>query len=304
MAAIKRNTLLKEINPFITFFQIFGLQYFSATKKSSQRIRAKYWFSFLLFNALNIASFVLQLLANKPVNNADSSKSAVKKTLDTITFYALFCTASTVLIQSFIKTPKNKNILENFELIADISAMNRVLHRIEYKKFRTQFTFKLVGILIMFFMPLTMLIITDALKLRKRQGSANTSFILLPIVLSKFASIKFMFYADLINFHLQAIENMLRRPCEQIVIEVSANLSYFADKNKLPRIKNENLFEKISNAKDMYGYVWENTSLINDCLGWTTLILFILLSLGLVVNGYVTFTFYQTEEPIFMFAGK
>ena len=124
----------------------------------------------------------------------------------------------------------------------------------------------------------------------------------MPTLLIGFASVKFCFYSDLVNFHLNAVLNILERPYVDM-IEIVNILDNFNINKKFNQIKNKNdkLVEKISVAKQIYGLVWESTELVNDCFGWTLLMIFILMSSGLTVSGYLIFVLLQKDAPLFMF---
>lgn len=118
------------------------------------------------------------------------------------------------------------------------------------------------------------------------------------------ASIKFNYYGDLVNFHLEAILNILDRPYVQMIEIVNILDNFNVNKKyKTVKSKNDKLVEKISVAKQMYGLVWECTDLVNDCFGWSLLMIFILVSIGLTVGGYLAFVLLQIEAPMFMFSG-
>lgn len=288
---------VKKINVFFTFFQVCGLQYFSAQELWSKKVHPKFKIYFIVLVFLIIATFLGQMLTGSEVIEDDSTKRAVSQNVSDIPNFGLYLTSFIIILQSLIKTSKNKEIFQNFDKIAELSRQ-KVFYAIDYKSFKKQFMNKLFGLSIVFIVPLFFGSYMDYTKVHI--NGAAPFFRILPTLVVELVSIKFMFYADLINFHLKAIGYILTQPKDQII-----KLSDIFDRFNVQKLRNScNFVERITVAKKIYGLIWECTELVNECMGPTVLMIFILTTVGLISVTYFIFVLIQQQCPIVMFSGK
>ena len=249
-------------------------------------------------------AFVGEQMEEVPESDADTVKLAVTKSVISIAFIGLFFTAYIIIFQSITTTKINKNIFENFNKIAEMS-YNKTFYKIDYRKFKKQFIIKVILITVGYILPFVFSQVLKYMEIAPGNTAANVAYSTLPILIVKCATFKFIFYADLINFHLLTIERLLKRPYIPTVT-ISEILDNFNVNNnhKHLRTKHENLIEKILIAKKMYGSVWRNTCLVNECLGWTLLMIFVLLTIGLIVLLYLAYIFVAEKADLNMYTGK
>ena len=309
MAKLFENSVLNKVYPFLTFLQISGLQYFSVKEKANpkkwQKIHPKYLIYFVILASLVMGSCVGQFMQIPlPDHVRDSPKIVVRKGISRIFNIGFFLTASTILVQSITKTAQNKMVFSNFDKIAALS-WSKTFYTIDYDTFQKQFKNKLIVIIIAFTVPLVMTLVVDQMYPKSEARVSTPVFVLVPIFLIKFAIIKYIFYIDLIHFHLLAIKKVLRKPCLKIM-DVSDLVDNFkvAKDYKPTKYSNEKMIERIVAAKQMYGILWETTQLLNDCVGWSLLMFFAMMTFGLVVNGYQAFTMMQKQEPLHLFISQ
>lgn len=303
MAATKSSSISSDIRPFILFFQVFGLQFFGVDAVGSRNISVKHKVYFLVLLSLVAVSCIAQIKIQPHVEHGDDAKTAVQKSLEGVAFLGVYFTAFLILFQAYFSTSKNWTILENFNKISSLS-WNRAYYYIDYSLFRIQFGKKFIGSLVFFLVTYALPIISDFVHKPIDDPLLHRPvYVFIPIFLMKFASIKFMFYVDLVNFHMEMIENLLKKPYVDMIqiIEVLDNF-HKQTKNQVKQ-KNDKLVQKISVSKQMYGLVWENTELLNECLGWTILMETIMVPCGLIVSGYQSFLLLQNNAPFIMFPG-
>ena len=108
--------------------------------------------------------------------------------------------------------------------------------------------------------------ITDQIYQKDEKRLTRPEFTILPFLLLKLTNVKFIFYSDLLNFHLKLIIEVLQKPFVDImdVVNVVDILSLNENINPIRNGK-EKLIERISVAKQMYGLVWDNVGLFGNC---------------------------------------
>lgn len=289
MAATKPNPICNEIKPFIWFFQVFGLQFFSVDGTHNKNNSVKYKVYFLVLLGLVAISCIAQFKIQPQVENGDNAKTAVQKSLEGAAFLGVYLQAFVILIQGYMTTSKNRIVLDNFNKISNLS-WSRAYFHIDYSLFRKTYGVKFSGILIFFLIIYALPIFYDVIKKPTDDPQIyRPVYTLIPILLMKFASMKFMFYANLVNFHMKMVENLLRKP-QVHVTEIIKILDCFHKQTKMQITRNhDQLMQKVSVAKQMYGIIWETTNLLNDCLGWTILVETIMVCCGLIVSAYQSF---------------
>lgn len=301
--ATKPTPISKDIKPFIWFFQIVGLQFFFVDATYDRNIPVKYKVYFLVLLSAVAFSCYAQIKIQPQVEQGDNAKTAVQKSLEGVVYLGVYISAFVTLFQAFLSTSKSRMVLDNFNKISNLS-WTRAYFRIDYTLFRRQFT-KIFIASILFF------VITFALPVILNVASKSVDdpliyrpfYTLIPAFLLKFASIKFMFYAELINYHMEMIEKLLEKPYVDAfhIIEILDNFN--KQTSNQTKQKNDKLVLKISVAKQMYGMIWETTELLNRCLGWTLLMETMLVSCGLIVGAYQYFLLLQNKAPFIMYPG-
>lgn len=297
-------SVLNEMSSIFFLFQISGLQYFSTKELFSKRIHPRYLVYFLLIFASISVTALCDYLNDPPDDENESVKLSVTKSVINLAFYGLFLSAYIITLQSVLTTTANKTIFLNFNKIAETS-FNKSFYKIDYKKFKKRFIYKLIIILLGYFLPFVFSQTLKYLEIAPANTTASISYTTLSLLIVKCATLKFVFYADLVNYHLLTIERLLMKPLMHTisVSEILDNFNLNSKNCKPLRTKTENLIKKVSIAKEMYGAVWRNTCLINDCLGWTILMIFTLLTIGLIVLFYLCYVFVIEQADLNMFTG-
>ena len=178
-----------------------------------------------------------------------------------------------ILCQSFLKTMQNKKVFVNFGKISSL-ALSRAFLKIDYSLFRIEFGKKFIGLLLFSFGTYAA---PAGIELYNLKYIAFQRLCrMLPIFLTKCLVIKFIFYTNLVNFHLKIIETLLSPQDNKFDCESLINIDKLKVNPQQVVKKNDQLMERVLVAKQIYGLIWETTQLINDCLGWTILVLIIL----------------------------
>lgn len=290
-----------EQHYFLKHFQFFGLHYLTSKDISKNwcNIHPKYWLYFAFLVLILTASFIGQMLYTPLAKDNESERTASQKSIRALMISILFSTGIITLFQSIISTKEAETILFNLNKVADLS-WSEAFFKIQYSKFQKHFKIKFFGLLLVFFVPLGIAAAMDATTNRLKDVVEKPIFTFLPITLIKMFTIKFVFYVDLINFHLVAIENILKRPYTPIlqpthILENSA---------KLQRNIRDNLIKRLTVASKLYGIIWECTELANYCFGWSFVLILLFVGCSLISQGYFTFIFVITNASIYNFAGK
>lgn len=271
--ADKQFSIKCQIKPFIRYFQTFGLQYFSLDdnyKKSS----LKYRIFFVMLIGLLISSAIGQLLTFSSLlfqSLEDSTKDKVQENFERMSYFGINFSALVILCQSFIKTMQNQKVFENLRKISAL-AWNRLFFKIDYRLFKIEFKKIFIGLLIFSYGTYATPTLIEIYYL----GYFNFQRLsrMFPIFLTKCLVIKFIFYTNLVNFHLKIIEHLLKSH-KHVEYVSFVNIDKMKKHSHLIVNKNEQRRERVLVAKQMYSMIWETTQLINDCLGWAILLLII-----------------------------
>lgn len=269
-------TLKSEIIPFCRYFQIFGLQYFSLDSPS-KKVSFKYKFFFMAFLGLLISSSIGQVLTFSSTlfqSIKDTTKDKVQENFERVSYFGINIAASVILFQSFLKTLQNQKVFENFGKIYSL-LWHRLFLKIDYHPFKIEFGKKFILLLIFSYGTYATPMGIELFNFKTVTFQRLSR--MFPIFLTKCLVIKFIFYANLVNFHLKIIENLLTT--QSIDKDGFNSLVNIGNLKKHPQQvvnKNEQLIERVLVAKQIYSLIWETTQLINDCLGWTILALIIL----------------------------
>lgn len=294
----------EEIKPFVRFFQIIGLHYFPFPKtekqiRTSKRYEPKFFIYFLVLAGIVLSCFILQIVMAPGIKKEDSRKTAVQKTIQMILYYGFFLTAGISLYQSISTVVENQEMFKNFEEISTIS-LSKAFFFIDYKEFKRQFRVKFFGTIFIFVSLLFTVLIMD--KISKRMNkSANPAFTTIPLFIVKFGCLKFLFYAELINFNLTAVKRVLETPCINVL---KIQDSFEEESYRRVKLRDDYLVETLTVAKTMYGLVWECTELMNCCFGWTLLMLYMFIAMGLIVVGYNVLMLIQVEAQWSKYTGN
>lgn len=268
------------------FFQVFGLQYFSTkpkTNKNDHKFSWKYFMYFLLLLVILLFSCYGRLYMQPKIDTQeDDKKVVVQKFIEAASFVLVFITAGASMVQSYLTTQSNKEMFENFDKIAFL-CWNRTFLKVQYKGFAKIFTVKMVLILIMLLVPYVLSAISDYHYQHGEERITRTEFTVLPFLLLKFTIIKFLFYADLLNFHLELIIQILQRPLADLinVVNIVDKLSLNMNIKPIRNVRDK-LVERLAVTKQMYGLLWDNTGLFNKC---TIFLLLSHLSVSLTIQS-------------------
>lgn len=106
-----------------------------------------------------------------------------------------------------------------------------------------------------------------------------------------FSCIQNMLYVDLMNDKLCLINKKL----QDIVNKNRDKLAFIFHPEKIAKNdfkginKNSSLYEQLMALKQIYGKIWDITNLINDCFGWSLLVIVTEYFIEFTSNGYWLF---------------
>lgn len=219
-----------------------------------------------------------------PILGASESLSGL---VGGLVFNGLLITHLINLIQAYSTRKEQAEIYQKFDEI-DYTLNNKLLVNINYQKMRQKLIFK---------NSIIMLIVSiiQAVSVSFAVKSGNMESYQLHLILTNFIirlrCIQNMFYVDLMNYKLCLINKKLG----DIVNRNRDKLAFIlypekVSKNEFNGVhKNSSLYDQLMALKQIYGKIWDVTNLINDCFGWSLLVIVTEYFIEFTSNGYWLF---------------
>lgn len=246
----------RSISTCLTVFIFFGVQYFTLNEISEDSFSSRYFgalfVSILSFAFVNDFLYV-QELVKISFNRKDSKNDFLNSSQFMYRFVECFCTM-TVIIVSFITIRRQKKVLRYFDSIRNIAQENLSL-KIDYHAFIKEFSKKtsiFAGLLLLFMAEIVYVLYMDN---QKSVRNARTRSWLYLIRYG--AVLKFVFFADLMTFHMSVIDSYLRN--------LIKNMRYDSS------IDEKELNRKIRCNKRMFGIIYKISKQMDKSFGWINL---------------------------------
>lgn len=185
-----------------------------------------------------------------------------------------------IIVQSYVTRHKQLNIIENIVEIDDIW-LKKLQKCLKYTNYRL-FNQKVFGIL--FFMVL-MLVISIILMILR-----NTDYLLIvksvyPLLLIKIRCIQIIFYVDVVRDRLNTISDIVNHVinCErELAHENTMEIIYLSEEINTGIMENVELVS----LKKIYSILWDINCLMDDCFGWSLLLICIQYFVRLTTSCY------------------
>jgi hypothetical protein len=196
----------------------------------------------------------------------------------------LFLVIFSSVFQSFFTTKKLATIFDNFKKIFQITAddfkISQNFHQIK-RRFK-------INVTLMILFLLSTQIFLVAMESKSFESVLSLCCGTLPIIFVLLTVFKFVFYVQMINFELKMLSNLVEgifQPQSPKVID-ELDLHLITVK---PHKFYDDVFKKFVSAKKIYNILYENGSLLNESMGFTMLVLLIVLVITLTASGYQIF---------------
>lgn len=295
MAIDTVETLNTELNGIIWIFHLVGLQYFTVNLKykTFQRFYALQFLAlFVVFlcvlAALNFGFYYFNEREYEDVSKVD----LIVVTLEKIADIAFFVTAYASVIQAFLTREREAKIYKNI-LTVSIMMAKVCNHKVNFSVFFKHFKIKMGIILIFDLIGCVTMFTLDIMEISSEEGY-NWKCMGLPFMINLFISFKFVFIVDLLRFLLKNLKDQLEKsfftqyPMLKVVDRYEFSL--------YPDVS----CEKLAGLKEIYGVILECSQLINECLGWSMLCLFVTSCIKISLMAYYEFIFATSDDPKFL----
>lgn len=269
------NNFVKEIHYIILLFQIFAIAPITLKKRNPLFIQMFSFVSLLII--LIIVSSVIF------INDFFEHKSIVN-IVNYLIFSSILLTNLIIVVQSYVTRNKQLNIVKNILAIDEI-LLQKLEKYLKYTEQRKRFNQKVFGL---FFVWTFMLVYTVVLMFLRY---TFIDFVLMmqfiyPLLMIRVRCIQIIFYADVLHARLKTISDILIYiiNCERDVHESTVKTIYVSEKME-PNMENIEYVELVS-LKKIYSLLWDTNCLMNDCFGWSLLLIYTQYFLRLTADCY------------------
>lgn len=301
---VKAPQIADELHSSTILFEMFGLQYFSLKSLKDHGVPQKLpylraiYMIFLIFlytSLMAIYVFTDESFLDRRV----TAKTVLTYTIQHSMKIGLFLVIFSSVLQSFLSTKKLATIFENFRKVFEITSEDFNVTQ-NFIKIKQRFKINVTLMIIFLLSTQVFLIVMDT--------KSFEEFIFLccgtlPIIFVLLTVFKFVFYVQMINHELKMLSNLVegifRLQSPKIIEQLDLHLI-----SVKPHRFYDDVFKKFVSAKKIYNILYENGSLLNGSMGFTMLVLLIVLVITLTASGYQIFVILVggTEEKTI--AGK
>lgn len=272
-----RNIFSEQMSNFIGVFQIFSL--FPCSTHPIMDILL------VVYSIIHVLIIFAIFASAFFINSVLEDNNALSLLVGGLVFVGLLITHFINIFQALLTRKKQNMIYQKFDEI-DFLLQNQLLVNINYKSLQQKLFIK-------YFIIKTLLITIHISSIVS--VIINQLFIqyylhlILPVFIIRIRCIQNMFYVDLINEKL----NLMNQKLEDINSKHRDKMAFilFADKmQKFDRKDTKNsLYEQLLVLKQIYGKLWDVSNLINDCFGWSLLVIVTQYFIEFTSNGYWLF---------------
>lgn len=266
-----------EIRYFLYAFQLFGISPFSEDK--TRRVLL------LLFSLFHLAVLVLLVYSAFVFFNifGQTSLGTLAAIVGQLVFSGLIATSLIIILQSVIFREEALQIEDRFDRIHSLMKQKLFID-ISVHRMRVKFFWKLTAIVLLLFAVISLNII--ALVLYEEQLGVLLHS-LWPIIIIRARCIHNIFLIDLLNEFTELLSAKVKEIIARKANERDERPLMYShrDFDYLKRSP----FEELMTLKDVYGYIWDVTNLINDAFGWSLLAVATQNFIEFTCNGYWLF---------------
>lgn len=274
------NTLYDEIWKYIFLFQIFALCPFGRNDFQNYILG---FYSLITFIAVIILAIVGMF-----VNNIIYDNNTLSAIVGGIVFLGEITTHLIIILHAFLSRKDLKKVIGEIIDIDDI--FENKLHRpMDYQALGKKYFSKYVIIMLISKGILVFLLIFFYLGSRKTTYTfwLHSSF---SIVAVNMRCIQNIFFVDLLNNRLKFLNLRLADISQRHTSKKSKLIIYvesYDPRNPLQKLTDE--FNEIMALKQIYGMIWNASNLLNDCFGWSVLVIVTRSFIGFTSHGYWSF---------------
>lgn len=296
---LKMNTI-QQLNGCLVIFELIGFQFFSLKalnqanyKDRPTAFRAIYMVTILVFLAIKMYFFIMMSIEYNKSDVKITAKNVVMLAIQRFMDFGLVVVFLTNLIQSFMSTQSIKMVFINVEKIVQLVKNEfKVIINFEKIRFATWKRFYIMLICVGAFHA-----ITSYLMFCNNQTILQMLTAVVPVFFLIMIVYKFIFYVGMINHQLKFLAKLL----DNIFVYKSSKIVESFPK-KL--VKFDDPIRKLRAARQIYNYIYHNSTLINDSLGLTILVLLAVLVTSLTACGYKIFVIVIGGLPTDEIPGK
>lgn len=272
----------REIREFVLFFQMCAFSPFGQNPLQTRFLKFYSLISLLLVFLLFISAFGIYSMVEK---------TTMLSIIDTSVFSGQLLTHLLVIVQSYTTRRKQMLLLEKIGQIDEVFQKKFRKH-FHYRNKRGKYRLKF-GFLILLVIVVNCGFFVNIMQLNKiPKLFVYWIHVLYPMVIIRFRCIQNTFYVDLLGerFHLVNSKLMDIIRCEG-ELENRSKLILCIDYIYANGVANgvQANYNDIIVLKDIYGKLWNSINLINDCFGWSNLVIITQFFLEFVSHGYWLF---------------
>lgn len=277
--------MFQELNSCLVIFELIGFQFFSLKalnqtnhKDRPTTLRTIYMMTILVLLAIKMYFFIVMGIDIQKSNVKITAKNVVMLAIQRFMDFGLVLVIFTNLIQSFVSTRSIKMVFLNVKEIVQL-AKNEFSFVVNFEKIRfatwKRFYIMLIGVG-------TFHSITAYLMFHNNQTIIPMLAAVVPVFFLIMIVYKFVFYVGMINNQLEFLAKLL----ENIFVRKSSKI---VDNFPKKHVKFDDPIRKLRAARQIYNFIYHNSTLINDSLGLTILVLLAVLVTSLTACGYKIF---------------
>jgi hypothetical protein len=270
-----------EMTLFVNIFQMFSVFPYSANEFVQILLRVYATINLLVVGGIFCSAYFLF-----PIFSSSENLSSL---VGGLVFNGLLITHAVNLIQAYATRNEQGEIYQKFDEI-DYILNNQLLVNINYKNLRHRLFIKNLIIQIVVLCIHVVCVITAM-----QSGffhSYHVHLILTNFII-RLRCLQNMFYVDLMNDKLNLMNKKLRdiinRNHDKLSLILFPEQMMKQRKDTKGGIKNSSLYEQLLSLKQIYGKIWDITNLINDCFGWSLLVIVTEYFIEFTSNGYWLF---------------
>lgn len=274
-----------ELYSIIILFQLLSLAPISL---NNSRIRI------VFIQILTIVSFLIIFITflSAVFINGFVRQNSIQGISGGLVFIAILIAHLIIIIQSYVTRRKQLQMIEN------ISEIDNKLRQKLGTYCKSQQSYKRKVFTTFFVLMSTLIMAITLLALR----NINYLFILqfvYPLIVIRVRCIQIIFYVDVLHDRLRIISDILRHflNCEREMRHGAIKTIYYyvTDNEGTVRRINRLEYVELLTLKQIYSLVWDTSCLLNDCFGWSLLVICIQYFLRLTANSFWLYILFTNE---------
>lgn len=220
--------------------------------------------------------------------------NSIESIVNGLVFLGVLLTNWIIIIQSYVTRHKQLNIIENILTVDDIM-LKKLGKYLKYTDQRQRLTQKVFGLL---FFVVFMLMISNILMILRNFDILLLVQLNYPLLLIRVRCIQIIFYADILHDRLKIISDILVHAInyEREVHESSIKIILCLREEITNNIMDNSMdYVELVSLKKIYSILWNINCLMNDCFGWSLLLICIQYFVQLTTNCYYLYLIVSSE---------